>query len=206
MPLKYKDPGCPTIPYVIGNTHIDKALLDLGASVNLVPYSVYQQLGVGELKPTRCTLQLADRSVKIPKGEVEDVLIKVGEFIFPVDFIVLETQPVSNLKSQIPVILGRPFLATLNALINCRTGQMKLSFGNMTVDLNIFNLGRQPSDPSDEPMEVNFIQGISSEQQEGECESDSNASDLMIEELSDDELEIEPLINHVLLLAGNENL
>ena len=97
------------------------------------------------------------RSVKIPKGEVEDVLIKVGEFIFPVDFIVLETQPVSNLKSQIPVILGRPFLATSNALINCRTDQMKLSFGNMTVDLNIFNLGRQPSDPSDEPMEVNFI-------------------------------------------------
>ena len=197
MPLKYKDPGCPTIPCVIGNTHIDKALLDLGASVNLLPYSVYQQLGVGELKPTRCTLQLADRSVKIPKGEVEDVLIKVGEFIFPVDFIVLETQPVSNLKSQIPVILGRPFLATSNALINCRTGQMKLSFGNMTVDLNIFNLGRQPSDPSDEPMEVNFIQGISSEQQEGECESDSNASALMIEELSDDELEIEPLDNHV---------
>jgi len=77
---------------------IDKALLDLGASVNLLPYSVYKQLGVGELKPTRITLQLADRSVKIPKSEVEDVLIKVGEFIFPVDFVILETTPVENLR------------------------------------------------------------------------------------------------------------
>ena len=78
--MKYKDLGCPTLSCTIGTTVIDKALLDLGASVNLLPYSVYKQFGVGELKPTRITLQLADRSVKISKGEVEDVLIKVGEF------------------------------------------------------------------------------------------------------------------------------
>ena len=119
MPVKYKDPGCPTISCTIGDKKINKCLLDLGASVNLLPYSVYQQLGLGELKPTKVTLQLADRSVKKPIGEIEDVLIRVGEFIFPVDFIVLETQPVNNLTSQIPLILGRPFLATSNALINC---------------------------------------------------------------------------------------
>ena len=85
VPVKYKDPGCPTLSCTIGTTVIDKALLDLGASVNLLPYSIFKQLGVGELKPTRITLQLTDRSVKIPKGEVEDVLTKVGEFIFPVD-------------------------------------------------------------------------------------------------------------------------
>jgi len=62
-------------------------------------------LGVSELKPTKITLQLADRSVKIPKGEVENVLIKVGEFIFPVDFIILETEPIRNPWGQIPVIL-----------------------------------------------------------------------------------------------------
>ena len=78
--------------------------------------------------------------MKIPKGEVEDVLIKVGEFIFLVDFVILETVPVENPGGQIPVILGRPFLATSNALINCRSGLMKLTFGNMTIDLNIFNL------------------------------------------------------------------
>jgi hypothetical protein len=77
-PAKYKDPGCPTIPCLIGDTLIEQALLDLGASVNLLPYSIYQQLGLRELQPTKVTLQLADRSVKVPKGIVEDVLIKVG--------------------------------------------------------------------------------------------------------------------------------
>jgi hypothetical protein len=96
------------------------------------------------LKPTSMTLQLADRSVKIPRGIVEDVLIKVDKFYFPVDFIVLDTEPVQNVGVQIPVILGRPFLATANALINCRTGVMKISFGNMTVELNIFDISKRP--------------------------------------------------------------
>ena len=74
-PVKYKDPGCPTISVNIGSTCVEKALLDLGASVNLLPFSMYQQLGLGELKPTTITLSLADRSIKIPKGTVEDVLI-----------------------------------------------------------------------------------------------------------------------------------
>jgi len=147
MLVKYKDPGCPTISCIIRTVVIDKALLDLGASVNLLPYSVYKQLGVGKLNPTKVTLQLTDRSVKVPLEEIADVLIKVGEFIFPVDFIVLETAPVENLRGQILVILGRPFLATLNALINYRSGLMKLTLGNMTIDLNIFNLGNQPSVP-----------------------------------------------------------
>ena len=73
--VKYKDPGCPTISVSIGNTCVEKASLDLGASVNLLPFSMYQQLGLGELKPTTITLSLADRSIKIQKGTVEDVLI-----------------------------------------------------------------------------------------------------------------------------------
>ncbi|WOG95312.1 hypothetical protein DCAR_0414626 [Daucus carota subsp. sativus] len=94
IPVKYKDPGCPTISCVIGDKFVDKALLDLGASVNLLPFSVYQALGLGDLKTTNMTLQLADRSIKMPKGIIEDVLIKIGDFIFPVDFVVLETQPI----------------------------------------------------------------------------------------------------------------
>ncbi|XP_021834176.1 uncharacterized protein LOC110773973, partial [Prunus avium] len=112
IPIKYKDPGCPTIACMIGDHHIETALLDLGASVNLLPYSMYKQLGLGEIKPTRVSLSLADRSVKIPRGIVEDVLIKVDKFYFPVDFIILDTQPVPSGQKQIPVILGRPFLAT----------------------------------------------------------------------------------------------
>jgi hypothetical protein len=146
LPLKYKDPRCPTITCMIGVSQIERALLDLGASVNLLPYSFYLQLGVGELKPTSMTLQLADRSMKIPWGIVKDVQIKVDKFYFPVNFIVLDTEPVQVVGTEIPVILGRPFLATANALINCRTGVMNISFGNMTVELNIFLIRKQPLD------------------------------------------------------------
>jgi len=82
--------------------------------------------------------------VKVPRGIIEDVLIKVDKFYYPVDFIILDTKLVVNLEIQIPVILGCPFLATANALTKCRTGVMKLSFGNMTVELNIFDISRQP--------------------------------------------------------------
>ena len=142
-PVKYKDPGSPTISVNIGGTCIDKALLDLGASVNLLPYSVYKQLGLGELKPTNITLSLVDRSVKIPKGIVEDVLVKVDKFYYPVDFMVLDTEPIASGPNHVPIILGRPFLATANAIINCRNGVMQLTFGNMTLELNIFHLSNK---------------------------------------------------------------
>ena len=94
-PVKYKDSGCPTISVNIGGISVEKALLDFGDSVNLFPYSMYKQLGLGELKPTSITLSLADRSIKIPKGTIEDVLIQVDRFNYPVDFVVLDTEPVA---------------------------------------------------------------------------------------------------------------
>ena len=142
-PVKYKDPGSPTISVNIEGTCINKALLDLGASVNLQPYSVYKQLGLGELKPTKITLSLADRSVKIPKGIVEDVLVKVEKFYYPVDFVVLDIKPIASGPNHVPIILGRPFLATANAIINFRNGVMQLTFGNMTLELNIFHLSHK---------------------------------------------------------------
>lgn len=154
---KNKDPGYPTISCIIGNFRIEQALLDLRASVNLLPYLVYEQLGLGELKPTTITLQLVDRSVKIPRGVVEDMLVQIDKFYFPVDFIVLDTQPMLNACTQIRIILGRPFLATSNALINYRNGAIKLSFGNITLELNIFNICKQPRDVED-VHEVNLIE------------------------------------------------
>ena len=130
--VKYKDPSCPTISVNIEGTCVEKALLDLGASVNLLPHSMYKQLGLRELKPTSITLSLADRSIKIPKGTVEDVLIQVDKFYYPVDFIVLDTEPVALGTNYVPIILGRPFLATFNAIINCRNGVMQLTFWNST--------------------------------------------------------------------------
>ena len=101
---------------------MEKTLLDLGASVNLLPYLVYKQLGLGELKPTTITLSLVDRLVKIPKGTVDDVLGQVDKFYYLVHFIVLDTKPVAVGANYVPIILGRPFLATSNAIINCRNG------------------------------------------------------------------------------------
>jgi hypothetical protein len=116
--LKHKDPGSPTIPCIIGDSKFDKALVDLGYGVNLLPYSIYEQLGLGELKPTKGVLQLADQSVVIPRVIVEDVSVQLDRFYFPMDFIVLDTHPIAQSSTDSLVILGRPFLATSNALIN----------------------------------------------------------------------------------------
>ena len=159
LPPKYKDPGRPTISIVVGNSKLGHALVDLGASVNLLPYSVYVDLGLGELEPTNITLQLTDRSVKIPIGIVKDVLVQVDKFYFPMDFVVLDTQPVANQGTQFPVILGRPFLATANAIIHFRGGLMTLSFGNMTVNLNIFNVIKGMGDEED-VCEVNMVDSV----------------------------------------------
>jgi hypothetical protein len=107
-----------------------------------------QSLNLGELKPSSVTLLLDDRFVKVSRGIVEDVLVQVDKFIFPVDFIVLDTKPVEACNS-IPVILGRPFIATSNALINYRNEMMKLSFENMTLEMNVFNICKQPRDDND---------------------------------------------------------
>ena len=156
---KYKDPGSRTISIVVGNSKLGHALVDLGASVNLLPYSVYVELGLGELEATNITLQLADRSVKIPRGIVKDVLVQVDKFYFPVDFVVLDTQPVVNQRTQFPVILGRPFFATANAIIHCKGGLVTLSFGNMTVNLNIFNVIKEMGDEKD-VCEVSMIDSM----------------------------------------------
>ena len=95
-PVKYKDSGYPTISVMIGETCVEKALLDLGASVNLLPYSVYKKLGLGKLKPTSIALSLANRSMKIPRGMIEDVLVQVDKFYYPVDFVVLDMDLVAK--------------------------------------------------------------------------------------------------------------
>ncbi|KAI3770488.1 hypothetical protein L6452_01622 [Arctium lappa] len=137
LPQKCKDPGAPLIPVIMGNSAIKSALLDLGASVNILPGSVYDQFEFGELKATSVLLQLADRSVKTPRGVLEDVIVKIEDFYYPVDFLVLDTKGICKDKSP-TMILGRPFLATSNATINCRSGVMDITFGNRKLCMNIF--------------------------------------------------------------------
>ena len=92
LPHKLKDLGSFTIPCKIGNSMFERALYDLGASINLMPLSIFRRLGLGEARPTMVTLQLADRSLKHPQGVIEDVLVKVDKFIFLADFIVLDME------------------------------------------------------------------------------------------------------------------
>ena len=109
-----KDPWSFIIPYYIGTRYADIALCDLRASINLMPLSVFKQFGVGECKPITVTLQLADRSHAYPEGKIEDVLVKVDKCIFPVNFIVLDFEA----DKEVPIILGRPFLAIGKTLID----------------------------------------------------------------------------------------
>ena len=122
LPQKLKNPGSFTIPWTIGNAIFERALCDLGASINLMPLSIFKRLGLGEARLTTVTLQLADRSLKHPRRVIEDVLVKVNKFIFPADFIVLDMEE----DKEIPIILGRPFLATGRAMIDVQKGELKL--------------------------------------------------------------------------------
>ncbi|XP_015387923.1 uncharacterized protein LOC107177896 [Citrus sinensis] len=122
IPQKMKDPRSFTIPCSIGTEYNGKALCDLEASINFMPLSVFKQLGVGECRPTTVTLQLVDRSHVYPEGKIEDVLVKVDKFIFPVDFIVLDFEA----DKEVPIILGRPFLARGKTLIDVQKGELTM--------------------------------------------------------------------------------
>ncbi|XP_075080620.1 uncharacterized protein LOC142166101 [Nicotiana tabacum] len=111
---KLSDPGS-TIPCTIGNFAFAKALYDLGASINLMPLAIYKRLGIGRSRPTSILLQLADRTVKRSSGILDDVLVQVGKFVFRADFVILDC----IVDEEISIILGRPFLATRRALIDC---------------------------------------------------------------------------------------
>ncbi|XP_050888954.1 uncharacterized protein LOC127094132 [Lathyrus oleraceus] len=120
IPMKKKGRGAVPIPCTIGDRSLKKALVDLGASVSLMLLSIYKKLGIGVLQDTRMTLQFVDHSVKKPYGIVEDVLVKIDKFVFPVDFVVLEMPK----DEEIPLILGRPFLETGRCLINIEVSKM----------------------------------------------------------------------------------
>ncbi|GJR93319.1 putative nucleotidyltransferase, ribonuclease H [Tanacetum coccineum] len=112
---KFKDPGAPLISVVVGNIAIKKALLDLGASINILPASLVDKYDLGTLRKTDTIISLADRSTKIPRGILEDVIVKVDDFYYPVDFFVMDTE--SPYKDVQPtIILGRPLIGSIRRL------------------------------------------------------------------------------------------
>ncbi|XP_075483776.1 uncharacterized protein LOC142523927 [Primulina tabacum] len=144
LPQKLKDPGSFTIPCVIGGSRVNRALCDLGASINLMLFSIYRTLELGDVKPSTITLQLADRSLTYPRGIVEDVLVKVDKFIFPADFVILDMEE----DQETPLIFGRPFLATGKALIDVHKGELTLRVGGEEVVFNIYNTIKGPNEVS----------------------------------------------------------
>ncbi|XP_061346332.1 uncharacterized protein LOC133291987, partial [Gastrolobium bilobum] len=145
LPPKLEDPGSFSIPIEIGNIDVGKALCDLGASINLMPLSICKALGIHELKPTKVSLQLADRSTRRPDGVIEDVLVKIDKFIFPADFVILDMQE----DAEIPLLLGRPFLATARAMIDVEQGKLMLRVNDETVTIDVLESMKHPSDGGD---------------------------------------------------------
>ncbi|XP_052299243.1 uncharacterized protein LOC127902982 [Citrus sinensis] len=179
IPQKMKDPGSFTIPCSIGTKYSGKALCDLGASINLMPLSVFKQLGVGECRPTTVTLQLADRSHVYPEEKIEDVLVKVDKFIFPVDFIVLDFEA----DKEVPIILGRPFLATGKTLIDVQKGELTMRVNDQQVTFNVLDAMKSP----DEIEDCNFISAVDFVVAERlhSCCSKEEINAVTIEELDD---------------------
>ncbi|CAN6580954.1 unnamed protein product [Malus baccata var. baccata] len=141
LPPKCKDPGSFTIPCVIGNTRFESAMLDLGASINVMPYSMYASMNLGVLKNDGVIIQLADRSNAYPKGVLEDV----NHLIFPADFYVLEMDE-SNHTPSLPILLGRPFMKTTRTKIDVFNGTLSMEFDGEVVNFNLSDSIKYPSE------------------------------------------------------------
>ncbi|GJY02824.1 hypothetical protein Tco_0360976 [Tanacetum coccineum] len=129
IPQKEKDPGSFTLPCFINDFYFENALVDLGASISVMPLSTYLNLGLGELVHTRLTVELADRTVKYPKGIAKNILVGIGKFTFPIDFIILDMPE----DIRVPLILGRPFLSTSHAKINVYKIKITLRVGEENI-------------------------------------------------------------------------
>ena len=132
-PQKLGDPGSFLIFCTFTNDFSCDALADLGASINLMPYSMFLKLKLGELKPTNMTIRLADRSCQVPMGVAEDVLVFVGEFQFLVDFVILDMKA----DRRVPIILGRPFLYTADAIIRVKDRKISLGYKDLRINFSI---------------------------------------------------------------------
>jgi hypothetical protein len=135
---KLEDPGSFYLPCDIGGKK-STALCDLGSSVSVFPLSVCQTLTLGELKPTSITMNLADGTLRKPARTIEDLLVIVGKFAYPVDFVILEMQEKCD-----ALILGRPFLATAGDIIDVQGGKLKLRFGQEELEFNMQHASKLP--------------------------------------------------------------
>ncbi|XP_023750718.1 uncharacterized protein LOC111899063 [Lactuca sativa] len=147
LPPKCKDPEMFTVPCKIGDVTFSSAMLNLGASINVMLYSVYESLNVGPLSEIGVIISLADKSSVFPRGVLEDILVQVNQLVFPVDFYVIDLDEKVSSKSGI-ILLGRPFLKTARTKINVYAGSLTMEFDGETISFNIYDAMRYPSDVS----------------------------------------------------------
>ncbi|GJZ83736.1 reverse transcriptase domain-containing protein [Tanacetum coccineum] len=145
LPEKLGDPGRFLIPCKFPGMDECLALADLGASINLMPFSVWKKLNLPNLTPTCMTLELADRSISRPIGIAKDVNVKVGVFQFPADFVVVDFEP----DPRVPLILRRCFLKTGRALIDVYEGELTLRVGNEAITYNLDQTSRYSANYND---------------------------------------------------------
>ncbi|XP_070049374.1 uncharacterized protein [Nicotiana tomentosiformis] len=141
MAPNLEDPGAFTIPCTIGSADFAKALCDLGASINLMPFTVFKTLGIGKPRATSMRLQMADRTMKRPLGIINDVLVWVDKFILLADFVILDYE----VDYEVPILLGRPFLATEKALVDVEVGELTFQVGDENVVFHVCKSIRQPN-------------------------------------------------------------
>jgi hypothetical protein len=139
---KYVDPGIPMVTITIKKISISKTLIDLGAAINVMTLETMRYLNLQNLRPTTMVLELADRSKVVPEGILEDITVSLDSWEYPVDFLVL--QPKSNLGGH-PLILRRPWLATADSFIDCRTGNMIISHGTERKQITLYPPAQKPS-------------------------------------------------------------
>ncbi|KAI5339424.1 hypothetical protein L3X38_018696 [Prunus dulcis] len=159
LPPKLKDLSSFTIPCIIGNKKCEKALLDLGVSVNRMPHSIYKALNLGELQDTMGSIQLADRSITYPIDVIEDGLIKVESFVIPADFLILDMKEDVIRGKELPLILGRPFVATTDTINNVKKGIMTMTVFDETIEFKNFKAMKSPNNIQD-CFWVDVVQGL----------------------------------------------
>ncbi|XP_071742450.1 uncharacterized protein [Rutidosis leptorrhynchoides] len=146
IPKKLGDPGKFVFPCKFGESEVVNALADLGASINLMPHSLYERLGLGPLKPTKIRIRLANHSFDTAIGIAEDILVSIDSLVFPVDFVIMEMKE----DLQVPLILGRPFLATADTIILVQRNQLNIGVSDERVTINIREAMKQPSNTDDD--------------------------------------------------------
>ncbi|XP_022873479.1 uncharacterized protein LOC111392378 [Olea europaea var. sylvestris] len=178
LPPKCKDPRSFTIPCIIGNTRFEKTMLDLGACINVMPYSIYASLNLGSLKETSVFIQLADRSNAFSKGVLGDVLVQVNQLIFPADFYVLDMQD-EPISLSPPLLLGRPFMRTVRTKIDVHDGTLTMEFDDSLVQ-KVFELSNEDA------LDTTLIKSI-----------DANNLTRLSKNLQAPTLELKPLPKHL---------